>query len=193
MLNYEDVLRQLNAKQLLELKEKLNSLSFVAISDLVLGTYEKYYYNETYGWANGDGYSKIINISYSEIILYNKFTKRDALTGENLDKTWQTRVEDVGPMGEIYTFIPCKGTKINEMTLENLAKYYQLPYQDYYSDYNILELLKFYDTFFRKIGNKLSFKIVREREEIILPFRQYEEFEDGKVRALKPLQYFKVK
>lgn len=187
MLNYVDVLEQLDAKQLLELREKLNSLNFFTASDLVLGTYERYYYNETYGWADGEGPSKTIEVSYSEIFLYNKLTKRDALTGENLDGTWQTRVDDVGPMGEIYTFIPCKGTEISEMTLENLAKYYQLPYQDYYSDYNSLELLKFYDALLRKTSNRLSFKVVRER---ILPLRQYEELGNGKVRALKPLQYF---
>ena len=189
MLNYVDVLEQLDAKQLLELREKLNSLNFFTARDLVLGTYERYYYNETYGWADGEGPSKTIEVSYSEIFLYNKLTKRDALTGENLDGTWQTRVDDVGPMGEIYTFIPCKGTEISEMTLENLAKYYQLPYQDYYSDYNSLELLKFYDALLRKTGNRLSFKVVRER---ILPLRQYEELENGKVRALKSLQYFKI-
>ena len=189
MLNYEDILRKLDAKQLLELREKLNSLNFFPARDLVLGTYERYYYNETYGWADGEGYSKLIKVSYSEIFLYNKLTKRDALTGENLDGTWQTRVEDVGTMGEIYTFIPCSGTEIREMNLENLANYYQLPYQDYYSDYNSLELLNFYDVLLRKTGNRLFFKEVRER---ILPLRQYEELGNGKVRALKPLQHFKI-
>ena len=68
MLNYVDVLEQLDAKQLLELREKLNSLNFFTASDLVLGTYERYYYNETYGWADGEGYSNLIKVSYSEIM-----------------------------------------------------------------------------------------------------------------------------
>lgn len=187
----DDVLTQMDAKQLLELKEKLNGLTFVSPYDLVFGCFKKHYYNEIYGWSDGTGHSKSTRKSFSEIFLYNTVTKCDALTGENLDESYQTRVEDMGSMGEIFTFCPSKIDGVWKVTLENEAKQYQLPFQEWYTEYDCLKLYEFYTSWCKiQMDSKCYYYITRSEEKIKLPYRQYEKTEDGAIRALKPLQYF---
>lgn len=190
---YEDILTKLDASQLLKLREKLLSLKFVSASDLVFGCFRKHYYSGTCSWSDGTGYSIVDRYSYSEIILYNKITERDALTGENLDESYHTFIEGVGPMGERYTFLPCpvsRTSEMREMTLKEEAIRYQLPRQDLYSDYDILKLLRLYNDWYRFKINEIPFSVTSQKEKILLPIRQYEEGDHGKVLALKPLQYF---
>lgn len=189
--NVNAVLTQLNAEQLFELREKLNVLKFAGAHEIKLGSIRRYYYNETYGFYDGDGHSNTEKISYSEIFLYNTVTERDALTGENLDQSYQTHFEDFGNAGELYTFVPNKEDGVFEMTLESQAKKFELPFQEYYSEYEVSMLLDFYSSWLEiQIKNGTRFHITRNGGKIILPYRQYEKTENGIIKAMRSLQFF---
>lgn len=189
-LDIKTILAQLDANQLLELKETLNNLKFFGAHEIILGSFIRKYYSEKYGFYDGSGHSNVSRISYSEIFLYNSSTKRDALTEEDLDKTYNTHLENEGNMGEIYTFRPCKSDMF-PMTLESEAILYHLPYQDLYTDYDRLKLLDFYNKWCAiKIKEKPFAVHYGESQKIILPLRQYKKENDGSIIALRPLQYF---
>lgn len=187
----DDVLTQMNANELLKLRERLNGLNFVSPNDLVFGCYRKYFSCEPFGWMDGNFYSKTETTTYSEILLYNTVTKCDALTGENLDKTYQTLPEESVSRREIYVFNPSEKDGVGTVTLLDQAKEYGLSYQDFYLESDSLKLLELYNFWVNEqIRRGLCYNIIRGKEKIVLPYRQYEKTENGVVRALRPLQYF---
>lgn len=189
-MKFKEFLTNLSPNELIELKKELESLVVVSASNLIFGCFKKCSYGETYAWSDGSGYSKFSNNSYSEIILYNKITSRDALTDEDLNSSWFLS-EDGRKSGEEYTFLPCKVDEMYKMSLKQEALMYQIPYQEWYSNYDRSKLLQFYLNWYKLIKDyKISFTLTREEGKIQLPCRQYEEGEDGMIRALKPLQYF---
>lgn len=191
--NYREILSQFSASELLEMQKELEALTFVPAHDLVFGTYKKHFFDETYGWAEGGGYSRVDRYSWSEIFLYNALTKKDALTGEDLDCGYQTHFEDLGHCGTIYTFVPVIDSSKTDMTLENQGTLYEIPFQALYSDLDNLQLLAFYNSWREQKEKEAKFVIKSNNQNLILPIREYEIHEGNVVRALKPLQYFDIK